>query len=122
MPIVVTVLRLSLGAVFLLSSFGKLADLPGTRRAIADFGLPARLASPLALVLLLGELAAIVLLLEPGTAAWGAVLVLFLLAIFSMAIALNLARGRHPNCHCFGQSTPSRLARHHCSATQGSQP
>ena len=39
----------------------------------------------------------------PETAIYGAVGALVLLAVFSIAIGVSLARGRAPDCHCFGQ-------------------
>lgn len=42
--------------------------------------------------------------LLPRGSAWGAAVgALALLAIFTVAIAVNLARGRRPDCRCFGQ-------------------
>ena len=38
-----------------------------------------------------------------ASAWWGAAGVLALLVLFMAAIGVNLARGRRPNCHCFGQ-------------------
>ena len=96
-------LRLGLAAVFALAAFGKLGDRAGTRAAISAFGAPARIVRPLAVVLPLAELAVAAALLVPSTARAGAIGALALLAVFSTAIVLNLARGRRPDCHCFGQ-------------------
>ncbi len=95
--------RLALAAVFLVSGCAKLADLAGTRRAIAAFGAPSRWVGALTLVLPIAELVAAAALLAPRTARLGALLTLVLLATFTIAIAINLARGRRPECHCFGQ-------------------
>jgi uncharacterized membrane protein YphA (DoxX/SURF4 family)/thiol-disulfide isomerase/thioredoxin len=103
MSLLIFNLRLVLAAVFLVSGYAKLADLTGTRRAIADFGAPARLVGALTTVLPIAELVAVAALLASRTARLGAVLVLVLLAMFSIAIAINLARGRRPECQCFGQ-------------------
>ncbi len=96
-------LRLALAAVFLVSACAKLADLAGTRRAILDFGVPAQCVGAFTAMLPIAELVAVAALLDPRTARWGALLVLLLLAMFSIAIAINLAHGRRPECHCFGQ-------------------
>jgi uncharacterized membrane protein YphA (DoxX/SURF4 family)/thiol-disulfide isomerase/thioredoxin len=96
-------LRLALAAVFLVSGCAKLGDLTGTRRAIADFGTPARWVGALTAVLPIAELVAVAALLAPRTARLGALLGLVLLVMFSVAIAINLAHGRRPECHCFGQ-------------------
>lgn len=95
--------RLLLAAVFAVAALAKLADREGSRQAVAAFGAPRPLAAPLALVLPLAELAVAVLLLPAATAAAGAFGALVLLLLFSAAIALNLVRGREPECHCFGQ-------------------
>ena len=95
--------RLLLAAVFTLAGVAKLSDLKGSRKAIIDFGLPALLASPLALLLPLAELAVAAALIPASSAWWGAVGALGLLLLFVMGISINLARGKKPECHCFGQ-------------------
>lgn len=96
-------LRIALAAVFAVAAVGKLADRSGTRAALKSFGLPGRAAAPIAIALPLAELAVATALLVPATAVAGAIGALGLLAVFSAAIAVNLARGRRPDCHCFGQ-------------------
>src|SRR5262249_34428549 len=61
-----------------------------------------RLAGVLALALPAAELATAVLLLPASTATAGCVAALLLLALFSVVVAVSLARGRAPHCHCFG--------------------
>ena len=95
--------RLLLAAVFTLAGVAKLSDLKGSRKAIIDFGLPAPLASPLALLLPLAELAVAAALIPASSAWWGALGALGLLLLFVMGISINLARGKKPECHCFGQ-------------------
>ncbi|MBA3472398.1 MAG: redoxin domain-containing protein [Rubrobacter sp.] len=95
--------RLVLAAVFAVAGIAKLTDRAGSRQAIVGFGLPATLASPLAVLLPLGELALAAALIPTATAWWGALGALVLLLLFVAGIALNLARGRKPDCHCFGQ-------------------
>jgi hypothetical protein len=73
------------------------------RRTLIEFGVPAVLAAPLGLLLPLAELAVAAALVPTTTAWWGACGALFLLFLFIAAIALNLARGRTPECRCFGQ-------------------
>jgi thiol-disulfide isomerase/thioredoxin len=68
-----------------------------------DFGLPAALAAPLSILLPVAELAVAVALLPASTAFWGAVGAFGLLLLFVAGIGANLARGRKPDCHCFGQ-------------------
>jgi thiol-disulfide isomerase/thioredoxin/uncharacterized membrane protein YphA (DoxX/SURF4 family) len=95
--------RLVLAGVFALAGVGKLADLEGSRKAVSDFGVPSAVAAPLGLLLPLAELAVAVALLPASTAWWGALGALVLLLVFVVGITYNLARGRTPDCHCFGQ-------------------
>src|SRR5215210_7332875 len=95
--------RLVLAAVFVVSGVAKLADREGSRRAVTDFGVPGPLAAPLTVLLPLAELAVAVALIPTATALWGAVGALALLLLFVVGIGVNLARGRKPDCHCFGQ-------------------
>jgi peroxiredoxin len=95
--------RLVLAAVFTLAGVAKLSDLKGSRKAIIEFGLPTVLASPLALLLPLAELAVAAALIPASSAWWGALGGLGLLLLFVVGISINLARGRKPDCHCFGQ-------------------
>ena len=94
---------LLLSAVFVAAGIGKLTDRAGTRRAVGEFGAPDRLVAPLAPVLPVAELAVAVALLFTTTRSAGAVGALVLLGVFSAAIAVSLARGHAPDCHCFGQ-------------------
>ena len=110
------VARLLLAIVFVVAGWAKLTDRAGTRDAAVAFGAPEALAGPLALLIPLAELAAAVLLLPAATAFAGAIVALGLLTAFSIAIAMNLAQGRAPECHCFGQlhsapAGPKTLAR-----------
>ncbi|MDP8952454.1 MAG: TlpA family protein disulfide reductase [Actinomycetota bacterium] len=89
--------------VFLVAGMAKLADRAGSRRAVVDFGAPAVLAAPLGILVPLAELAVAALLVPASTAFWGALGALSLLLLFIVGIAANLARGRRPDCHCFGQ-------------------
>jgi peroxiredoxin/membrane associated rhomboid family serine protease len=95
--------RLLLAAIFAAAGIAKLADRQGSREAVLNFGLPSRLATPLGIMLPLTELAIAATLIAASTAWWGAVGALALLVFFIMGISFNLARGRKPDCHCFGQ-------------------
>lgn len=103
MDIVLLIARLALAAVFVVAGCAKLADLAGSRQAVRDFGVPASLAGPFGLALPLAELAVAIALVPLATAWWGALGALVLLLLFVGAIGYNLARGRNPDCHCFGQ-------------------
>src|ERR671911_207053 len=95
--------RLVLGAVFTLAGVAKLSDLKGSRQAIIEFGVPSAIAAPLGLLLPLAELVVAATLLPASTAWWGAMGALSLLSVFVVGISINLAHGRKPDCHCFGQ-------------------
>ena len=103
MNIALLIARLVLAVVFVVAGLTKLADRAGSRQALIDFGVPARLATPGGLLLPLAELAVAVALIPLVSAWWGALGALVLLALFIVGIAFNLARGRKPDCHCFGQ-------------------
>ena len=103
MDIPLLVARLLLGTVFLVAGLGKLADRAGSRQALIEFGVPTPLVAPLAILFPLAELAVATALVPLSTAWFGALGALGLLLLFVVAIGLNLARGRKPECHCFGQ-------------------
>jgi thiol-disulfide isomerase/thioredoxin/uncharacterized membrane protein YphA (DoxX/SURF4 family) len=100
---VAVITRVALAVVFAVAGLEKLRDREGTRHALGEFGVPAPLTRGVGFALPLAELAAAVLLLPARTALYGAVAALVLLALFSAAIGWNLAHGRTPECHCFGQ-------------------
>jgi peroxiredoxin len=101
--IALLIARLLLAGVFTVAGVAKLADRSGSRQAIIDFGLPSALAGALGLLLPLAELAVALALIPASTVLWGAVGALTLLLLFVVGIGINLARGRKPDCHCFGQ-------------------
>ena len=103
MDIALLFARLLLSGVFLVAGVAKLADREGSRQAVVGFGVPGALAAPLAIFLPLAELAVAAALIPTATAFWGALGALALLLLFVAGIATNLARGRRPDCHCFGQ-------------------
>ncbi len=103
MDIALLLARLVLTAVFIVSGVGKLADLPGSRKATAGFGVPERLVPTAAVLLPIAELIVAAALLFTASARWGGLGGLALLILFIGVIGFNLARGRTPDCHCFGQ-------------------
>src|ERR687893_1203985 len=124
MDTVVLLARLLLAAVFVVAGIAKLADREGSRQAVADFCVPAVLASPLGILLPLAELAVAIALIPTATALWGAIGALALLLLFVVGIGANLARGHRPDCRCFGQlhSAPARWSpppRHRGPAGRG---
>jgi peroxiredoxin len=94
---------LVLAGVFAIAGAAKLRDREGTRLTLEDFGLPAGLALPGAMLLPLAELSVAGLLVFDPTAIAGALGALVLLGAFMVGITINLAQGRRPDCNCFGQ-------------------
>ena len=108
MEIVLLGARLLLAGVFGVAGVAKAADIAASKRAVVGFGLSEALARPIARILPVAEIL-IALALIPVRSAWvGALAASGLLFVFTVAIVVNLARGRNPECHCFGQlhSTP----------------
>lgn len=104
----VLVLRLVLGAIFIVAGASKIGHAAFFAAQIAGFRiLPSFLIAPMALVLpflevLLGGY--LVIGLFTRTSAWIATA---LLAIFDLAIASAVIRGLAVNCGCFGPSDPT---------------
>src|SRR5262249_44427242 len=92
-----------LAAIFAVAGIAKLRDRSSTRRALIGFGAPIFGARTLAVVLPIAEVMVSVALLPTITARTGALGALLLLSIFTVAVATSLARGRAPQCQCFGQ-------------------
>lgn len=103
MPLIVLFARVVLALVFVVAGLAKLTDLSGSRAALRGFGVPAKLSSALGVLLPLTELVVAVSLLPAVSAWWAALGALALLLLFVAGIGYNLARGRTPDCHCFGQ-------------------
>jgi thiol-disulfide isomerase/thioredoxin/uncharacterized membrane protein YphA (DoxX/SURF4 family) len=103
MDIPLLVGRLLLAAIFAVAGLAKLADRKSSGQAFIDFGVPASLATPLGPLLPLVELAVAVALIPAYSALWGVLGALTLLLTFIVGISINLAQGRKPDCHCFGQ-------------------
>jgi uncharacterized membrane protein YphA (DoxX/SURF4 family)/thiol-disulfide isomerase/thioredoxin len=97
MPVAIATVVLAL--ILVVAASGKLSDPAGSRASMADLGIPAKLAPAVAL----GELVVAAALLIPGLSRVGAVGALALLTAFTGVVAANVARGRTPECHCFGR-------------------
>ncbi|MBA3747746.1 MAG: hypothetical protein H0W96_09700, partial [Solirubrobacterales bacterium] len=95
--------RLLLAAVFATAAAGKLFDVAGSRKALADFGVAQRVVAAAGLLLPIAELAIAIALIAQTTARWAALGALLLLLAFLAGIANALRRGEAPDCHCFGQ-------------------
>lgn len=108
---VVLVARCVVAAILAAAGAAKVLDRAGTRVTLQDFGIPAPLVGAGSVVLPGAELATAVLVLVPTTSWWGGLVALVLLAGFTVVIAVNLGRGRTPDCHCFGRLAPSAIGR-----------
>lgn len=101
--------RVTLGLIFLRSAWAKCADLRGFQRGVVDYHLlPAWAVAPLAWALPLVEFALALALLVGVALPFAAAGAACLLLAFSVAIVINLRRGRAIACNCHGsaQQTP----------------
>ena len=100
---IVIAARLALALVFAVAGVAKLRDFAGTTAMLRSFGAPGAAAGPLARCLPVAEILVAVTLLPTALAHAASVAACALLAVFTAAIGVNLARGRKPECRCFGQ-------------------
>ena len=101
-----------LAVVFLAAGIAKIRSVDTLEGVVQNFRiLPARLARPFALVLPPTELAVAAALVAPATRTYGAIAATALLLVFMIAIAVNLARGRHEiDCGCFSSELKQSLS------------
>lgn len=103
MILITVLIRLALTAVFGIAGVTKFLDQRGTRDAVKNFGAPEPLAPALAVLLPVAELAIAAGLLLNSFVGLSAIAALVVLALFIVAISINLAQGNTHDCHCFGQ-------------------
>ncbi len=103
MEIAIIAARGLLALTFAVAGLAKLADLPGSRKSMVDFGVPKALAPTFGLLLPIAELLIALALLPKALAWYGGIAALAMLVIFIVGIIVTLARGRTPDCHCFGK-------------------
>lgn len=103
MDVALLLARVLLTGIFGLAAVTKLANLAGSTGAMRNFGLPRRLAITAGIALPVAELAVAVTLIPRAWAWWGALGAAVLLVTLIVGIAVNLALGRAPYCHCVGQ-------------------
>jgi hypothetical protein len=113
-PAVGAVLRGGLALVLAAAAVHKARGLDAFRETLRDYQLaPRRLVSAAAVVIVALEGVAVLALVFPRPRALGPLLATALLAVYTAAIAVNLARGRrHIDCGCggpAGQPIGSRL-------------
>lgn len=102
MDVVLLVVRLILAGVFGFSAVTKFLA-PDDGQTMRDFGVPERFSRPAGAFLPVAEVIVALALIPAVSARWGGLGALILLALFCAGIGVNLARGRTPDCHCFGQ-------------------
>jgi uncharacterized membrane protein len=103
-PAISWTLSVALALVFGASALIKFADFSEFRGALENYRIvPEETSLPAAAIVPISELAGAIGLLVPRFHAAAAMLLIFLVAIFTAAIALNLTRGRlYIDCGCFG--------------------
>jgi hypothetical protein len=113
MVVTALLLRFALAAIFLHAGAVKLTDLDEFRTAVRNYRLlPNFAVAPVALALPLAEvMGGLLLIFGIGTGPVAAVLVA-LLAVFVVAIAVNLLRGRTFSCGCSGAASSDITWRH----------
>src|SRR5689334_9377140 len=109
MSIALLVARLVLATVFGAAGTAKISGREGTRVTAAAFGVPAGLTGPVSLALPAAELLIAAALIPASSAVLAGRAALALLAVFSATVAISLARGRRPDCYCFGQFTAAPI-------------
>lgn len=104
-PHVQMLLRLVVGGLLAFAGVTKLLDREGTSRAVTEYRvLPRKLEQPFAAALPWLELSLGTLLLTGLGITTASALAVPLFGSFAVAIAVNVARGRHFECHCFGSA------------------
>lgn len=112
-PLFHLTLALGLAMLFAAAALGKLRAMREWPDVLRNYGLlPAGVVPAAALALPLIELGTAAALLVPGTRRLAALVAALLLALFTLAIAVNLARGRRViDCGCFGGRLRQPLGR-----------
>jgi peroxiredoxin/uncharacterized membrane protein YphA (DoxX/SURF4 family) len=105
------VARLLLAAVFTVAAASKLADQPGTRDTLRQFGVSDRLVRSAAVLLPASELAVAIGLLFRPVAVSAAVAAAVLLLVFSAAMERVIREGKSLACRCFGALSAEPVTR-----------
>ena len=113
MDLSIYVARFFLALIFIVAGASKLLQTEEFERAVSNYQLlPRRFSRLVAVWLPRAELGA-GLLLALGVALLPiAFLIALLLLVFSVAVGVNLVRGREMSCNCFGASTPEKMTWH----------
>src|SRR3982751_2168810 len=103
MELVLLLLRLILAGILGLAGVGKLLDPEGGEKVMSDFGVPKGLARSAAIALSVFEIVLSLSLLSIATSWAAAVATFLLMLVFIGGMIWQIAKGRAPDCHCFGQ-------------------
>ena len=103
-PAISWTVSLALALVFGASAMIKFVDFTEFRGALENYRIvPERLSLPAAVIVPVSELVAAIGLLVPRFQVTAAMLLIFVLVIFTAAIGINMMRGRlYIDCGCFG--------------------
>ena len=102
MDAAVLIARLILAAVLAAAGLAKLLRPSASREAMAAFGVSASLAPVAAVAVPVAEIVVAVTLVPASTSETAAAVAFLMLAAFTVAVGVNLARGRAPACGCIG--------------------
>jgi thiol-disulfide isomerase/thioredoxin len=100
---ILLLVRLALFGVFALAAIGKLMDPEGSEKAVKGFGVPDSLAKPVGVGLPIFELVLAFLFLFVSTSWFAAIAAVLLISVFIGGMIYQIAQGKAPDCHCFGQ-------------------
>ena len=113
MVIVAVVLRVLLALVILRAGLAKISDRRRFRDVVGDYELlPARAVPMVATTLPPAEALTGVVLLVGVVVRPAALVIVGMLVCFSVAVAINLGRGRHVECGCYGRVSSTITWRH----------
>ncbi|HEU5086780.1 MAG TPA: MauE/DoxX family redox-associated membrane protein [Roseiflexaceae bacterium] len=109
MDAIATIGALFLAGVFALAAISKGRDRSAAQAALQAFGLPEPFVTAGYAVLLGGECIVVLALVIPGARLAGAWAALAALTLFTLAMLMQLARGRRPVCACFGTLSQAQV-------------
>lgn len=112
MEVTVLVLRIFLGAIFLISAVGKLlAPRTFVRNVVRYNVLPEPPSKVYGWLLPYAELASAIILFLGWQAQWGALIVIVMLLSFMVAVSIVMARHQNLSCSCFGLLYQEKVGR-----------
>src|SRR5690606_35161548 len=103
--------RLLLAATFGLAAAAKLLDRSLAGGELESLGLPGPIARVARPAVPAAEIVTALLLALPVPGRWGGIAALVLLTVFTGFVAIQLIRGRTPDCRCFGQLSARPIGR-----------